>query len=76
MLPFSGPLCAPSTLASMQDEWWMWTKVLAKAMKKLLHVENGDNNIYAKNEHYSYLLNGVVSKNMTTGTLKDNRYRK
>jgi hypothetical protein len=33
--------------------------VSAKAMKKLLHAENGDNNIYPKNEHYSYLLNGV-----------------
>lgn len=50
--------------------------MLAKAMKKLLHAENGDNNIYPKNEHYSYLLNGVVSKNMTTGTMKDNRYLK
>jgi hypothetical protein len=49
--------------------------VLAKALKKLLHVENG-NNIYPKNVHYSYLLNGVVSKNMTTGTMKDNRYLK
>jgi hypothetical protein len=50
--------------------------MLAKAMKKLLHVEDRGNNIYPKNEHYSCLLNGFVSKNMTTGTLKDNRYLK
>jgi len=50
--------------------------MLAKAMKKLLHAENGHNNTYPKNEHYSYMLNGVVSKNMTTRTMKDNRYLK
>jgi hypothetical protein len=43
--------------------------VLVKTRKKLLHVEDGENIIYPKHEHYSYLLYGVVSKNMTTVTL-------
>jgi hypothetical protein len=47
--------------------------VLVKATKKLFHVEDGENNINPKHEHYSYLLNGVVSENMTTVTMKDNR---